>query len=291
MQRTKAARIAANIYVGLVLACILLPLVIMAGAAFNDTRFPSIYPWKDFTTRWFETLWKNQQMQEAALNSLVVALAVVALSVPIGTGAALLLNSLQSRMRPLLYGLMIAPILTPGVVIGISTLLFWRELGVGAGLHLSVLGQVSYIATYVMLLVLARLQSFDKGLEEAALDLGASHGQVMRRVVFPHLYPAIAVGAILAFFQSVENYNVTLFTRGSSQTLTVYVGSMVRTGFTPEINALACLLIGVTLIGVVATEIMRRRGEHRHRRLEALAAREEARELEQHARGFSPLSR
>ena len=113
------------------------------------------------------------------------------------------------------------------------------------GLHLSVLGQVSYIAAFVMLLVLARLQSFDPGLEEAALDLGASHAQVMRRILIPHLYPAIGAGAAISFFQSVENFNVTLFTRGGADTLTVYVFSKVRSGITPTINALALILISV----------------------------------------------
>ena len=99
-----------------------------------------------------------------------------------------------------------------------------------------------------MLLVLARLQSFDAGLEEAALDLGASHAQVMRRILLPHLYPAIGAGAAIAFFQSIENFNVTLFTRGGADTLTVYVFSKVRSGITPTINALAFLLILVTLV-------------------------------------------
>ena len=94
-----------------------------------------------------------------------------------------------------------------------------------------------------MLLVLARLQSFDPALEEAALDLGASHAQVMRRILLPHLYPALGAGAAIAFFQSVENFNITLFTRGTSDTLTVYVVSKVRTGITPTINALALILI------------------------------------------------
>jgi spermidine/putrescine transport system permease protein len=144
-------------------------------------------------------------------------------------------------------------------VIGISTLLFWNTFGVPAGLHLAVLGQVSYIAAFVMLLVLARLQSFDRGLEEAALDLGASHGQVLRRILLPHLYPAIGAGAAIGFFQSIENFNVTLFTRGTSDTLTVYVFSKVRTGITPTINALALILIAVTLLLALVYEIFRRR--------------------------------
>jgi spermidine/putrescine transport system permease protein len=121
------------------------------------------------------------------------------------------------------------------------------------------LGQVSFIAAYVMLMVLARLQSFDPALEEAALDLGASHPQMLRRVLLPHLFPAVLAGAVLAFFQSVENFNTTQFTRGSSTTLTVYVGSKVRSGITPTINALAMIMITLTIVGAIAYEIKRRR--------------------------------
>ena len=128
---------------------------------------------------------------------------------PIGTAGALLVNSLKGRShlhcstpRWLLR------VLTPGAVIGISTLLFWYKFNVPAGLHLSVLGRVSFIAAYVMLMVLARLQSFDGALEEAYLlsTQGASHSQMLRRVLLPHLYPALGAGAVLAFFQSVENF-------------------------------------------------------------------------------------
>jgi len=110
-----------------------------------------------------------------------------------------------------------------------------------------------------MLLVLARLQSFDQGLEEAALDLGASHAQVLWRILLPHLYPAMGAGAAIAFFQSIENFNVTLFTRGNADTLTVYVFSKVRSGITPTINALALLLIVFTLLLALAFDIRRRR--------------------------------
>jgi len=275
-------RLILQIYMGLFLVFMLAPLIVMGGAAVNDSRFPSVYPWKGLTDRWFIDLWNDPRMWISIRNTILVALAVVALAIPIGTAGAILLNSLQAKARSFIYGVMVAPILTPGAVIGISTLLFWNTLGRPldaqdslpfiAGLHLSVLGQVSFIAAYVMLLVLARLQSFDPGLEEAALDLGASHTQVMRRILLPHLYPAIAAGALIAFFQSVENFNITLFTRGNSDTLTVYVGSKVRTGITPTINALALCLIVLTVIGAIAYEISRRRA--------AAQARAEAREQE-----------
>jgi spermidine/putrescine transport system permease protein len=259
MRQTRKSDWLFHLYLAIFLVYLLVPLVIMGGAAFNDSRFPSVYPWVGWTTKWFVELWNDQRMWTAFLNTIYVALAVVALSVPIGTAGAILINSLAGGSRSLIYGLMVAPILTPGAVIGISTLLFWNNFGVPAGLHLAVLGQVSYIAAFVMLLVLARLQSFDRGLEEAALDLGASHATVLRRILLPHLYPAIGAGAAIGFFQSIENFNVTLFTRGTYDTLTVYVFSKVRTGITPTINALALILISATLLLALAYEISRRR--------------------------------
>lgn len=248
-----------HIYVAIFLIYLIIPLFVMGGAAFNASKLPTILPWKGWTDEWFVALWNDNRIWIALRNTIFVALAVVAIAVPVGAAGAILINSISGRIRGVLYGLMVAPILVPGVVIGISTLLFWNQFSVPSGLHLSVLGQVSYIASFVMLLVLARLQSFDQGLEEAALDLGASHGQVMRRILLPHLYPALGAGAAISFFQSIENFNVTLFTRGGADTLTVYVFSKVRSGVTPTINALAFLLVMFTLLAAVAYEVSRRR--------------------------------
>ena len=259
MKTLSFGRAVITLYMVVFLLYLLVPLLIMGGAALNDSRFPSVYPWIGLTSRWFVDLFNDARMWRAVLNTVIVAIAVVVISVPIGAAAAILIAGVHQRFRAFLYGLMVAPILTPGAVIGISTLLFWNKFGVPAGLWLSVFGQVSYIAAYSMLLVLARLQSFDRGLEEAALDLGASHGQVVRRILLPHLYPALIAAAVIGFFQSVENFNVTLFTRGNSDTLTVYVFGRVRSGITPTINALALILIVTTLVGVMVYEFMRRR--------------------------------
>jgi spermidine/putrescine transport system permease protein len=259
MRRPSLGRILITTYVVVFVIYLLTPLMVMGGAAINDSRFPSVYPWVGLTGRWFVELWHDARMWGALLNTVVVALAVVVIAVPIGTAAALLINSLQSRLRSVLYGFMVAPILTPGAVIGIATILFWNRLNVPAGMHLTTLGQASFISAYAMLLVLARLQSLDPVLEEAALDLGASHLQVFRRIVIPHLYPAIGASAVIAFFQSVENFNVTLFTSGNASTLTVYVFSQVRSGITPKINALALVMVLMTILGTVLYEIRRRR--------------------------------
>ena len=268
-----------HLYMFAFLVYLLVPLFVMSGAAFNDSKLPTIIPWKGFTTDWFVAMWNDNRIWIAVRNTILVALAVVVIAVPVGTSGAILVNSIGGRSRAILYGLMVAPILVPGVVIGISTLLFWNQFGVGSGLHLSTLGQVSYIASFVMLLVLARLQSFDQGLEEAALDLGATHAQVMRRVLLPHLYPAIGAGAAISFFQSIENFNVTLFTRGGADTLTVYVFSKVRSGITPTINALAFLLILITFGFAIWYETSRRRRARIEEAREAEARRAEDAEL------------
>lgn len=217
-----------------------LPLIIMTAATFNTSRFPTVAPWLGFTLDWFKVLWNDGAMWTALWTSFVIALGVIALAVPIGLAAALLLYRLRSRARTVLYAVMVSPLLTPGVIIGISTLVFWdRWLDVKGGIFLTVIAQSSFIAAYAMLLFMARLQRFDLTLEEAALDLGASHLQVFRRITLPYLMPAILSAAFIAFLQSFENYNTTIFVRGLDTTLTVYIASKVRTGLTPAVNALS----------------------------------------------------
>ena len=150
----KVSKYLFHIYVAIFLIYMIIPLFVMGGAAFNASKLPTIYPWKGLTDEWFVALWNDNRIWIALRNTIFVAIAVVAIAVPVGAAGAILVNSISGRVRGVLYGLMVAPILVPGVVIGISTLLFWNQFSIGSGLHLSVLGQVSYIASFVMLLVL-----------------------------------------------------------------------------------------------------------------------------------------
>jgi spermidine/putrescine transport system permease protein len=261
--RARSSEVLLRLYIGLFFAYLFLPLAIMMAATFNASRFPTVTPWTGTTLQWFAALWADDQMWRGLWSSIGIGIAVILLALPIGTAGALLLEGLRARARTFLYALMVSPLLTPGVIIGISTLVFWNRLGVPAGLPLIVIGQTSFIAAYVMLLVLARLQRFDRTLEEAALDLGASHAQVFRRILLPHLVPALGAAAVLAFFQSFENFNTTIFLRGIDNTLTVYIASKVRTGLTPAVNALGLILILLTVLGAMAYEIMRRREARR----------------------------
>ena len=235
------------------------PLIIMGAAAFNESRFPTVIPWQGTTLEWFKAMWADAAMWQSLWTSVLVAVCVVVVVVPVGTAAALVLTSLHARARSFAYGLMVSPLLTPGVVIGISTLILWRQMGVGGGIFLIVLAQSTYIICYVMLMVMARLQRFDRTQEEAALGLGASRMMVFRRVLMPFLKPALLASGGLAILQSVENYNTTLFVRGFETPLTVFIATKVRTGLTPAVNALALVIIVATVIGAVAYEIARRR--------------------------------
>jgi spermidine/putrescine transport system permease protein len=244
-------------------AYLFLPLGIMGAATFNESRFPTVTPWQGTTLQWFNELWADAAMWQSLWTSVVIAFFVVLVSLPIGTAAALVLTSLHQKARGPLYAVMVSPLLTPGVVIGIATLVLWRQLGVGGGVFLIVVAQSSYIICYVMLMIAARLQRFDRTQEEAALGLGASKFMVFRRVLLPFLKPALIAAAFLAILQSIENYNTTLFVRGFDTPLTVYIATKVRTGLTPAVNALALIMITASILGAIAYEVLRRREARR----------------------------
>lgn len=215
-------------------------------------------PWRQFTLNWFAVLWQDTLMWQSIANSLAIGLAVVLLAVPIGLSAALLLTRLQSKSQPFLYAMLVSPILTPGVILGISTLIFWNQIGLEGGLFLTVIGQTTFIASFSMLIFMAQLQRLDPALEEAALDLGASHLQTFAKIVFPYLKATFITAAFISFLQSFENYNTTLFVIGADTTMTVKIASMIRLGLTPEVNALSVVFIAITVLAAALYTLMRK---------------------------------
>lgn len=252
-------RLAFRLYFAFFLTYLLLPLLILAAATFNRSSFPTIVPWLGTTDMWIVALFRDAEMLKALGSSTLIAAGVIAISLPVGTAAALVLTSLHGRARNILYALMVSPLLTPGVVIGIATLLFWRKVGIGGGVALSILAQSSFIISFVMLMVAARLQRFDRTMEDAALGLGASRIYVFRRILLPFLRPALVGACFFAFLQSFENYNTTLFVRGTETPLTIFIASKVRAGLTPVVNALGLVMMIATLAGAIAWEVVRRR--------------------------------
>jgi len=266
-------RLVIGSYILLFFAYLFGPLVLMGITAFNATSYPQVSPWEGFTLRWFAQLAEDDLLLGGIGNSLWIGLGVICLSVPIGLAGAIVMTQIHRRARSIYYTIVVSPVLTPGVILGISTLVFWDRMGTALnadyetlfynGIFLTIVGQGSFIAGYCMLGFLARRQRFAYSEEEAALDLGATHGQVFRQILIPFLRPAIFSAAVLAFLTSFENYNTTVFTIQAESTLTTVLAGRVRMGTTPVLSALAVIIIAVTLVGAVSYELLRRRESRR----------------------------
>ncbi|MBT4889373.1 MAG: ABC transporter permease [Rhodospirillales bacterium] len=241
----------------------------MSITGFNSNGFPRVAPWECLTFEWFEVLSNDKRIINGITNSFIVGIGTVILSVVMGLAGSLVLIQIWPKLRSTYYTIVIAPILIPGVVLGISTLVFWDRINVMLGfssdsfLHngifQTILGQSTFIASYCMLVFVARLQRFDTGLTEAALDLGATNAQAFRKILLPFLRPAIASAAVLAFLASFENYNTTTFTFGKFPTLTIELAQKVRYGINPSISVLAFIIVALTIIGALSFEIYQRR--------------------------------
>ncbi|CAB5155965.1 Spermidine/putrescine import ABC transporter permease protein PotC (TC 3.A.1.11.1) [Olavius algarvensis associated proteobacterium Delta 3] len=254
------------------------PLVITCVLAFNDSQFPSL-PWKGFTLEWFTAdlphrvgIFHDRINLDSIWVSLKVASFVTLLAVGVGTCGAFLFEQEEFRYKQLLYFLMISPLVIPGVILGISILMFSTTLGLyfeqswnldvalfRPGVWLVVLGQFSFIATLVTLVVSARLKKFDRTLEEAAMNLGANRFEVIWYITLRFLRPAIIGSGAVAFLMSFENFNTTLFLVGSEATLPINLYLQVRDGSTPVINAISFLLIlGTSLLALVSSLVAKK---------------------------------
>lgn len=257
-------------YIALFFLYLFGPLLIMSASAFNQSSYPTITPWEGFTINWFNELAQNDRLVSGFGNSVWIGFGVVALSVPTALAGAIMLMQVSDRVRPWYYTIVVSPVLVPGVIIGISTVIFWERFGTVVGLDyettnnpffLTIVGQSTFISAYCMLVFIARLQRFDKTQEEAALDLGATHTQVFWKILIPFLRPAILSSIVLAFLTSFENYNTTVFTMVARGTLTTELAGLARFGVNPSISALAVVIMGLTLVFAVIYEIKKRREE------------------------------
>ncbi len=257
------------------------PLVIVCILAFNDSNFPAL-PWKGFSLDWFLAagperigLFHDSSNMRSILVSGQTAFWVSILSVVVGTMGAFLFEQEEFWGKQGLYFLALTPLVIPGVILGISLLLTANSLGMffedsfgvdipflRPSFWLVVFGQFSFIATFVLLVVSARLKKFDHSLEEAALNLGATRLQVIRYITLPFLRPALFGSGAVAFLMSFENFNTTLFLVGSGTTLPINLYLQVRDGSTPIINAVSFLLIVSTSMLAVINLLLSKRGEN-----------------------------
>ena len=241
-----------------VLAFFYLPIVVLVANSFNPARFSS--RWQGFSLVWYRRLFESPEVWQALKNTLIVAVAVTAISVVLGTLAAFALHRYAaSRLQRVHYTLIYAPLVVPEILMGIGLLMFFVAAGMPLGLVTIILAHVTFCVSFVAMTVLGRLQDFDFSVVEAARDLGAGWGRIVRRVLVPMLMPGIAAGALLAFTLSVDDFVITFFVAGpGSTTLPLRIYSMIKFGAPPMINALSTLLLAVTVTAVLASRRLTR---------------------------------
>ena len=217
------------------------PLAVLGAFSFNASK---VAVWRGFTLNWYSAVFHNQALLDGTINSLIIAVVATVVSTIAGTLAA---YALWQKRIPWLTNSLYLSLLTPEIVSGISLLVFFqwlfRFLNVRLGMHTVILAHISFSLAYVVIVILARLRTFDRTLEEAALDLGANEWQAFLRVTLPMLLPGIVAAALLCFTVSFDDYVITSMVAGvNSETLPMIIYALARKGVSPDINALSVII-------------------------------------------------
>lgn len=245
---------------GVIFAFLYIPISVLVGLSFNEGGLPTA--WTGFSVKWYGALAGNDDILKAAGNTLVVALFSTVLATLLGTLLAVGVE-IRRRNGKWLETIIFAPMIIPDIVLAIALLSMFSLLGVRMGLHTIVVSHVVFNLAFVCAVVRARLKSFDWSIVEASADLGASTMTTLYRIVIPVLMPAIIAGALLAFTLSVDEFIIAFFTAGagrSSITLPMQIFAMIRFGVTPEINALATIVISVSVVALALSQRLNKGG-------------------------------
>ena len=246
--RGRAVRGLLGGYAVLIYVFLFAPIVLLVLFSFNANRYGT-FPITGWTFTWYRQAFSDYQVRGAVGTTLKIAAQVTVLSTIVGTAAAFPLVRSRLPFREGIRIILILPIMIPGLLIGVSLLvLFVSTLHWTLSTRTAVIGQAVYTTPFVILLVAARLQGFDAALERAAADLGANAFQRLRRVVLPLIFPAILAGALFAFTLSLDEFIITYFLIGANNTLPIYIYTQVKFGITPEVNAVATMLLAGSLI-------------------------------------------
>lgn len=254
-------------------AFLYLPMLILIVYSFNESRLVTV--WAGFSTQWYGSLLQNQSFLDAAWVTIQVAVMSSTIATILGTmGAYVLVRGGRFMGRTLFSGMIYAPLVMPEVITGLSLLLLFIGIGLDRGIFTVVLAHTTFSMCFVSVVVSSRLVSFDKSLEEAALDLGCSPFDAFRLVTLPIIAPAVISGWLLAFTLSLDDLVIASFTAGpSATTLPIRIFSAVRMGVSPEINALSTIMIAIVTVGVVTASIISKRSSLAQQRDEQAAAR------------------
>lgn len=254
-------------------AFLYLPIVLLIVFSFNESKLVTV--WGGFSTKWYVAMFQNQGLMDAAWVTARVAFISATVSTVLGTMAALALTRYtRFRGRLLFSGMVFAPLVMPEVITGLSLLLLFVSMGLDRGFLTVTLAHITFTMCFVAVVVQSRLITFDRSLEEAAMDLGATPVKTFFQVTLPVILPAIISGWMLAFTLSLDDLVIASFTSGpGATTLPMKIYSQVRLGVTPEINAVCTLLIAVVTVGVIAAAIVNKRREVQRQRDEHAAQR------------------
>ncbi|AXI48613.1 putrescine ABC transporter permease PotI [Sulfitobacter sp. SK012] len=254
-------------------AFLYLPMILLIVYSFNASKLVTV--WAGFSTKWYGELLQNEAFLDAAWVTLKVAVISSSFATILGTMAAyVLVRGGRFLGRTLFSGMIYAPLVMPEVITGLSLLLLFISIGLDRGVVTIVLAHATFSMCYVSVVVSSRLVSFDRSLEEAALDLGCSPFDAFRLVTLPIIAPAVVAGWLLAFTLSLDDLVIASFVTGpSSTTLPIKIWSAVRLGVSPEINALSTLMIGIVAVGVISASLVSKRNSLRQQREERAAER------------------
>ena len=232
---------------GFAYAFLYLPLAIVVVYSFNDSRLNA--EWVGFTLDWYRKLADNNEMLQAAANSLLIAFVASVASTVLGTMAGIAMYRYRTRLLPILV---LTPIAIPEILMGVSLLIFFVLLNFTLGLVSVALAHIAFCIGFVAIVVRARLAGMDESLVEAARDLGATPWQAFRLVTLPLIMPGVIAGALMAFTLSIDDFVITFFTAGAGTvTLPLQIYSMIKIAVTPEVNAVSTLLMLLTLVLIV----------------------------------------
>ncbi len=254
-------------------AFLYIPILILVIYSFNESKLVTV--WAGFSTKWYAELMQNEAFLNAAWVTVKVAVFSSTIATVLGTMAAyVLVRGGRFTGRTVFSGMVYAPLVMPEVITGLSLLLLFIGLNLDRGVLTIVLAHATFSMCYVSVVVSARLMTFDRALEEAALDLGASPFEAFRLVTLPIIAPSVIAGWLLAFSLSLDDLVIASFTSGpSATTLPIKIFSAVRLGVSPEINALSTIMIAIVTLGVITASLITKRNAVRQQRDQQLAER------------------
>lgn len=243
------------IYFAIIFCYLYIPLGVMVVNAFNLNKYG--IKWGGFTLKWFSTMINNHSLMEATGNSLLVAISSATVATILGSLGAVCIYLYRFRGRKVMQTSLMIIMMIPDIILAISLLVLFLLLGVSLGFWSLLLAHVTFCLPFVVVTVLARMEGFDPFLLDAARDLGANENQMLRKVVLPLLKPALLAGWLLSFTLSLDDVIVSSFVTGPSfDVLPLKIFSMVKVGVKPEVNALATLMIGVSIVLILACQFL-----------------------------------